>query len=497
MTHPLSRKSPRLPLRPLALAALALALGACASSRGLSPQGRLLDAGTLHGQQRLAGATLSPAAWPQAQWWKALGDPQLDQLVDEALRGSPDLAVADARLAQARASAGQADAERGPSLGVSAGYTGLRLPESMVGSEMGGHYAGTAQAMVSFSYGVDLWGGKRAAWEAAVGRSRAAEVDAQAARLDLAAAVVQAYVQLDLAWRQADIAEQDLERSNGVLALTRQRRDAGIDNDLQLRQAQGRVPAAQQQLQQAHQAMDQARTALAALLGQGPDRGLGIERPALAGLQAPGLPSVLPSELLGHRPDVVAARWRVEAAGQGIKAAKAQFYPSFNLSALGGVVNKNVGDLLEAASTFAYIGPAFSLPLFDAGRLRAGLAGRDADYDLAVADYNRTLVQALRQVADQVTALQSLQAQTASQQSALDAAQAAFALAQRRYKAGIGNYLDVLSAQQQVLSAQQALARIQSEARLAAVQLTSALGGGYDPAGMAQAPAAHDDLPNS
>lgn len=481
--------------RLLVVAALAAALAACASSRGLSPHGQLLDADALQSPVGSSPA-LSAAAWPQAQWWRALADPQLDVLVQQALAGAPDLAVADARLAQARAQAGLADAERGPSLSVSGGYTGLRLPESMVGDEMGGHYAGSAQVVLEARYGVDLWGGKRASWEAVVGRSRAAEVDAQAARLDLASAVVRAYVQLDLAWRQQDIAEDELARARQVLALVRQRRQAGIDSELQLRQAQARVPQAEQQRQQAQQAIERAQLALAALLGQGPEQGRAIRRPALAGLQAPTLPRVLPSELIGHRPDLVAARWRVEAATHGIAAAKAQFYPSFNLTALGGAVNTDLGQLLRASSTFAYLGPALSLPIFDAGRLRAHLAGRDADYDLAVADYNRTLVQALRQVADGVSALGSLQAQTAAQRQALETARAAFELARQRYQAGIGNYLDVLAAQQQVLAADQGLARLQASARLAAVDLTQALGGGYRPVD-ASAVTDSSDQPNS
>ncbi len=487
---------PSRPVRALAVSLLVLSLAACASSRGLHPQGQLLDGDRLQVSETLAHAALTPAAWPDGQWWQALGDPHLDALVDEALQGTPSLDAADARLRQAQARAGGANAERGPKLSASAGYTGLRLPESMVGDELGGRYAGSTQAMLSFSYGLDLWGGKRAAWEAAVDQAHAAEVDAQAARLDLSAGIVQAYVQLDYAWRMHDVASEELERSQKLLELTRQRRAAGIDSDVQLRQAQARVPAAQQQQQAAQQAIDEARTALAALLGQGPDRGLAIGRPQLAMDAVAALPSVLPSELLGHRPDVVAARWRVEAAGKGIAAAKAQFYPSLNLTALAGVVSKDIGDLLQASSSFAYLGPALSLPVFDSGRLRSGLAERDAQYDLAVAGYNQSLVQALREVADQVNALQSLDGQLQSQAQALETADAAFGLAQQRYRAGIGSYLEALTVQQQVLAMRQRMAALQSERLLAAVRLSRALGGGYAPAAVAQAPSVNE-IPHS
>ena len=467
--------------RPLLPATLVLALAACASSGGLQPQGRLLDADSLHSERTLATSDLSVAGVPASDWWRAFGDPQLDALVAEALAGHPSLDAADARLRQAQAQAGVARADRLPSLSVSGGYTGVRLPESMVGEELGGRYMGSGQVAFDFSYGVDLWGGKRASWEAAVDTVHAAAVDAQAARLKLASGIVQAYVELDRAWRAHDIAEQELERARKALQLVRQRRAAGIDSDLQVRQAEARIPAAQQQLQAAQQQIDAARTALAALLGQGPDRGLGIARPQALDVAALQLPGVLPSELLGRRPDIVAARWRVEAAGKQIKVAKARFYPSFNLTALAGVVAPNVGDLLRSGSTFAYLGPALSLPIFEGGRLRAGLSGADAQYDLAVAGYNQALVDALREVADQVNAVRSLEQQVQSQQQAVATAGSAFELAGQRYRAGIGNYLDVLSAQSQLLGAQQALATLHSQQLLAAARLTQALGGGYAP----------------
>ncbi|MCD7098978.1 efflux transporter outer membrane subunit [Stenotrophomonas sp. MMGLT7] len=486
MTNPMFRSVAR-PARALAVPLLALALAGCASSRGLQPQGRLLDADRLQASGTFSQVRLTPAAWPDSQWWRTLGDARLDALVEEALQGTPSLEAADARLRQAQAQAGSANAQRGPEVSATAGYTGLRLPESMVGDELGGSYAGSGHAALSFSYGLDLWGGKRAAWEAAVDQAHAAQVDAQAARLDLSAGIVQAYVQLDYAWRLHDVASEELERSRRLLELTRQRRAAGIDSDVQLRQAEARVPAAQQQQQAAQQSIDEARTALAALLGQGPDRGLAIARPQLAPDTSVALPSVLPSDLLGRRPDVVAARWRVEAAGKGIAAAKAQFYPSLNLTAMAGVASKDVGDLLKSGSTFAYLGPALSLPIFDSGRLRSGLAERDAQYDLAVAGYNQAVVQALREVADQVNALQSLQGQLASQAQALETAGAAFDLAQQRYRAGIGSYVEALTVQQQVLATRQRMAALQSERLQAAARLSRALGGGLAPVDAAQA----------
>jgi len=468
-------------LRPLAIGLLTLALAACASSRGLAPQDHPHDPSSLHAEKTLGQAGLSAAEWPATDWWKGFGDAQLDALVDEGLRNSPGLAAADARLRSAQAQAGSADASRKPSLSVSGGYTGLQLPESMVGDEMGGHYMGTTQAVLDFSYGVDLWGGKRAAWEAAVDQVHAADVDAQAARLNLSTAIVETYTRLAYNWRQLDVANDELARAKRTLELTQQRRNAGIDSDLQLRQAEARVPTAVQRAQSAQQDIDDARNALAALVGQGPDRGLSIARPNLPDPLVAQLPSVLPSELLGHRPDVVAARWRVEAANKDVRSAKTKFYPSFNITALGGVVASNVGDLLKSDSVFGILAPAISLPIFDGGRLRANLSSKDAAYDLAVADYNQKIIGALHEVADQVNAVRSLQARVQSQGDALKTAQAAYDLSQQRYRAGIGSFLEVLSVEEQLLVAQQRMALLQSEQILASVRLRQALGGGFAP----------------
>ena len=156
--HPTLRRSGRA----LLVSALALALAACASSRGLNPQGHVLDVDSLHSERTLADSDLSAAGFPAQDWWKALGDAQLDALIAEGLAGHPSLDAADARLRQAQSQVGTARADRLPSLSVSGGYTGLRLPESMAGDEIGGHYAGSSQVAFDFSYGIDLWGGKRA-----------------------------------------------------------------------------------------------------------------------------------------------------------------------------------------------------------------------------------------------------------------------------------------------------------------------------------------------
>ncbi|HEX2082104.1 MAG TPA: efflux transporter outer membrane subunit, partial [Xanthomonadaceae bacterium] len=296
--------STRTGFAPLLLSVLVAA--GCASTHGLAPQGRTLDADTLQAQRTLAQATFSDAAFPAQDWWKTLGDPQLDALIAEALQGTPSLDAADARVRQAQAQAGQADAARKPDLSASAQATAVRLPETLAPEPLGGELNTSAVLMFDFKWTPDLWDGQRAQYEAAVGQLRAAEIDAQAARLMLASNIARSYVSLAQAFNALDVAQREGQRSADLLELSRQRVAAGLDNQMQLRQAETAIASARQQAQAAQQQIDALHNALAALLGQGPDRGLQIAAPQLLDAPAPRVPAVMPSELLGHRPDVVA-----------------------------------------------------------------------------------------------------------------------------------------------------------------------------------------------
>lgn len=438
-------------LSPLAFAlGGALLLAGCASSAGLAPQGTPRDAATLEAGRALSGAPLSAAAWPAERWWTAFGDTQLDALIDEALAGSPSLDAAAARVRKAQAQAGLAEAARKPSVGGSAQYAVAQLPAGLAGEDLGGQLLHNAVLTLKFDWPLDVWGGKRADAQAALGQARASEVDAQAARLSLAANVARSYVALAQAFDDLGLARREQARADDLVTLGKQRIAAGLDNQAALRGNEAMAAAAKAQADAAQQRIDALRNALAALLGQGPDRGLAIQRPHLLETPAPALPSVLPSELLGHRPDVVAARWRVEAAAQGITSAKARFRPSIDLSGLVGLAATGFSGLFDSDAFLGFGGPALSLPIFDGGQLRSNLAARDADYDLAVADYNRTVVDGLRQVTDAVQAIRALDAQAA-------------ALEQAR---------------KPLLQAEQQLAAVRSLRYAAAIDLDQALGGG-------------------
>jgi len=467
--------------KPLPLAAAlagALLVSACASTRGLQPASTPNDPASLPVAHSLAGIPLSDAAFPRQDWWHALGDPQLDGLIDEALRGTPSLAAADARVRKAQAQAGLADAARKPTIGASGQYALAELPEGLAGDEIGGKLLRNAVLMMKFDLPLDVWGGKRAQYEAALDQVHASQIEAQAARLTLAANIARAYVALAQAFDTQQLIQREQARSAQLQRLAQQRVDAGIDNRMTLRNTEAAVASAKAQADAAQQQIDTLRNTLAVLLGQGPDRGLAIQRPHLLQAAAPALPSVLPSELLGHRPDVVAARWRVEAAAQGIALAKASFKPSIDLSALVGLASTGFSDLFRSDALLGFGGPAISLPIFDGGRLRNNLSARDADYDLAVADYDATAVQALREVVDALQTIRALDAQRAALEQADSAARAAFDLVNARHQAGMSSTIDVLAAQKPVLQIQQQLATLRAQRYAAGIDLNRALGGG-------------------
>lgn len=463
----------------VSLMLLAMSVAGCANFSGLDTQGQRLDANHLQAGKSLNGVTLSAAAWPADDWWKTLGDPQLDSLIREALRDSPDMQVASARAHQALAAAYAADAARMPTVDASAGISRSRLARDQDPLLAGDTYSTVRKVDASFNYNFDLWGGQRAAWEAALGQARAAEVDRQAAQLTLAADVARAYSDLGQAYIIYDLASEDLERTRQMLDLSKRRLSSGIDSQYQYQQTESLEASSQEQQIDAEKKLKSAKIALAVLLGKGPDRGNELTRPQVLAPSAVAVPSVLPAELLGRRPDLVAARWRVEAASKNIAAGKANFYPNLNLSASAGA-EALLGDaMFGSASRFFNIAPTVSLPIFDGGRLRADLDARDADYDLAVAQYNKSLVKALGDVSDTLSQLREIGRQIQAQQHAAQIVQSSYNTVVQRYGSGIGNYLDVLSIEQQLLQAQRQLANLNAEQIDLSIQLMQALGGGF------------------
>jgi NodT family efflux transporter outer membrane factor (OMF) lipoprotein len=470
---------------PATALALCFALTGCVGSRGLHTTGTLTDPRSLKAEQSLADVPLSPTAWPSRDWWIGFGDPQLTALIDEALHNNPSLDEAEARARQAQALADGAEAARKPQIDLNNQILGSELSkkDALYPEYVLGEFGWYKSATLDFSWDLDLWGGKREVWEAALGRSRAAQIDAYGARIQLSVNVARAYVRLGYTFAQQDVAEGELQRAGKTLALVRRMVAGGLGTRQQESLADSQVASAEQQKSQADRAIDAARSRLSVLVGQGPDRGLAITRPHLIDPVVIALPDKLSLDLIGRRADLVAARWQVEAASRNIKATKTEFLPNVSLGAMAGFIALGSENLFQLPARTYSAGPALTLPIFDGGRLRTKLASNDAAYDQMVARYNGLLIAALNAVSDTLSALASVRNQIALEKRAQQDALKSWEDAMREYKGGVSGPLTPLISRQQLLIADQRTALLESEEADISIRLIEALGGGFGAAG--------------
>lgn len=460
-----------------------MAVAGCASMQHIEPVDRIRSPESLDMGKALEDAKVD-ARWPATDWYTAYGDPQLNQWIERAKAGSPTLATAMARLREAGAAAGIAKSAEIPHVDGTANLTRHDWPANGYYGPgvLGGNTTWDNTTALTLSYNLDLWGSEKNGALKALDAAHASAADARAAELELEVNIVQAYVDLSQNYALLDIAQQILLQQRQIAGLAQRRLTGGIGTQLELSQAEAPLPEAERQLEFYREAIELDRNELAALAGQGPGAGDEIQRPALSLAAQPSMPSVLPAELLGHRPDVVASRWMVAAQARGIDVSKALFYPNINLIA-------SVSQMAAGGSLLTFLsgpdrgwtaGPAITLPVFEGGRLRSQLGAASAQYDEAVDHYNGTLVSALKNIADQVVQLRSLNLQLDAVGRSVTAARKSYQLANDGYRRGLTDYLDVLVSQSQLLHAQEGEARIRARRLAAYALLSAALGGGFD-----------------
>jgi NodT family efflux transporter outer membrane factor (OMF) lipoprotein len=422
------------------------------------------------------------AHWPTAQWWQAYGDPQLNHWIDLAVQDSPSLAMAAARVRQARAMAGIA--ESAESLQIDGDSTLKRHNWPTDPFYGPGELANTTtwdnNAALGFSYALDLWGRESNATERAVDMAHMRAAEARMARLELQNNVLRAYIQLSLHYAERDIVDATLKQQQQILDLAHKRLDGGIGTHFEVSQAQTPLPQTHRQLDALDEEIALSRNQLAALAGKGPGEGAQLQRPTLSLDAALKLPSALPAELLGQRPDVVASRWQVAAQARGIDVAHAGFYPNVDLVGSLGFMATGGGALefLTGKKLTYGIGPAISLPIFDGGRLRAELGEASAGYDIAVAQYNQTLVNALKGISDQLIRRESMDKQQGFAAESVASAQKTYDIAMVAFQRGLTDYLNVLNAQTLLFKQQQVQQQVQAARLSAHAELVTALGGG-------------------
>jgi NodT family efflux transporter outer membrane factor (OMF) lipoprotein len=475
----------RRPARSAALAGVSLALMVSACAPSLGTRRQLSQPQDYASARSLAAPT---AEWPADDWWTAYGDPQLSSLIDQALKGSPDLREAEARVKAAEAQAEQARSPLIPQPSANASAAPTRaskeigFPPQFRGFLPGGFHTNT-RITADLSWQLDFFGRNRAALAAATSQAEAARADAAAARLQIASAVAASYAQFLQLSADRDAAAEALKVRQQTLDLVGQRLRNGLETRGEFSQQNATVPVAKSDVDRLDLQILQTRHQLAALIGKGPDAGLDLQRPANPTLRPLGLPSNLAVDLVGRRPDIVAARLRAEAAAKQERVARLDFYPNISLTGYYGAQSLDIGNIFKRDANIGSLGPAIHLPNFIGGpQLRGALRQRRAEYEEAVAEYDKALANALREVADAIAAQRSLADQVTDAQSSLQSSEEAYQVAKARYLGGLSPYLNVLTAETSVLQARRTLADLNAQALSFDVALVRALGGGFQAA---------------
>jgi len=442
---------------------------------GESPQVKPVE---VYETKDMLGASAAQGVWPQSVWWRTYGDQQLSALIAEALAKSPSLMQAEARVRMAAAVAEQTGANLYPTISANGSYSSLRQSYHL-GVPVPEGQRDTAAATLDLRYQLDFWGKNRALLAAATSEAEAARLEREQASLLVSTALAAAYANLAQLYANWDAANDALHVRQKSAELIHQRQQNGLENLGSYEQEIAAVASAEAEIEAIKEHIALAKNALVALIGVGPDRAQNIERPDIQKLEPFGLPENLPAELLGRRPDIMAAKLQVEAASSLTDAAKASFYPNVNLVGSVGQSVLGLGYFGVADSLVAAIGPTVSLPIFDGSRLRGTYRQARAGYDAAVATYDATLQNALHEVADVVTSERMLAPRLEKTAAALKASEKAYEIINNRYRGGLAGYLEVLRSEDVLIANQRALADLKTRSFTLDIALVRALGGGF------------------
>lgn len=415
-------------------------------------------------------ATSSNSAAIDADWWQSFGDPALAALVERALANNPDVAIAAARVRDARAGVLAAHAQLLPTLGAALAGGRSRTVNAF-GKPLEQNFL---QPQASLGYEVDLFGRLSDSASAARSLWLASRAAHDSVRLSVAGAVASQYLLLLGLDARLQVAEATLAARAQSLRLAQSRDDAGYSPRLELQQARAEYDATAQIVPQLRAAIRRTEDAIGQLTGDGPGpvtRGL-----ALAAVKVPVVPAGVPSALLDRRPDIAQAADQLAASDANLAVARKRFLPQLRLGVSGGVAFSSA---LVDPITVWQVGGSVLAPLFEGGRLRAGVESAAAGRDQAAFAYRRTVLQSLREVEDALAATSAADSQVALAQHQRDTLAEALRLATNRYRAGYSGYLEQLDAQRGLLNAELGLVGLQTDALSARVQLYQALGGGW------------------
>jgi NodT family efflux transporter outer membrane factor (OMF) lipoprotein len=477
-----------------------LLVGSCAWIPKGDPPAEYLEPPEM--KETLAEVTSRLQEWPEDRWWEQFGNPELNDLIETALKDNPGLKVASARLRQAEALVKVEGARLLPFLEADASLTYERLSQHGVFAALNPEVAGVRFMLgiinpLSFRYEFDFWGKNRALLEAALGHAAAEEAEKAEVRLRLTAGIARAYFRGLALQQQLNIVKAivDIRRDLRNLAQTRFR--LGLDNDQPVKVAVAEYEAAFKRQAGVRDQLDVQRHLLARLVGKGPDEAMHLfSKPTVAIPNQIPAPDHLSIGLLVHRPDLAAALYRAHAASRLVKVSKAQFYPTIDLTGFVGfnalTLTKGadqLANLLFSGQSFSYgVAPGLRIPWFEGGRLRGELGAQRAEYDGAVELYNDTLLDAMREVADSLSAWQTTREMLESHKRLLASLGEDWRLAKVRLVSGLDDDREVLRHRHPVLEQEYVLRALESDQLVAAVDLIESLGGGYHNADIEKRP---------
>jgi len=432
-------------------------------------------------------------SWPREEWWRAFRSPELDAVIDKALRDNQSLRKAEDALRGADALAQVAGARLLPEVQATFGMRQSRNPLHGVVASYNPAQGGLEKTMafinpLVMSYELDFWQKNRALLDAAIGESAAQEAELEQARLLLTASVARAYLRGYATARQLEVAKALTRMRRDLVSLAETRYRTGLDSLDGVQVARAEFENAVRREAAVQALLTLQKDALARLMGEGPDAAhdlyAGRRAPSPA---APALPRSLPIELLVHRPDLAAALRRAEAAAARVHVAKTLFLPSIDLAISGGFegsvtstkISKLAGYLFTPSAIGYAVSPTLRLPVFQGGRLSGNLEVQHADYDQAVDSYNETLLQAAQQVADASANLKRACTEYEAQTRFLRAARAQYDLAQTRLRDGLKDRREIVVERADLFESGFTQRALEGDRLIAAVDLYQTLGGGY------------------
>ncbi len=465
----------------------ALLLTACAAPEFKQPQ---VDTPTAFKESQVVTAS-DGTRWKQAQnaerqprgeWWLAFNDPALNELIAEATRNNANLAVAAARVKQARAIAGIAEADRIPQIGVGVGAQRSRASALSLGVPSSTDIAPqtTYNASLTASYEVDLFG--RVSSNVAAARGDAAQVEAnyRSVLLSLQADVAQTYFRLRATDAELATVEQTVRLREESVKVNQRRFDLGDIGEFDLSRAKTELSTTRAEAIGLQRRRATTEHALAVLLGKPAAAYTAGNSPLLDSALLPAIPAGLPSSLLERRPDIAAAQKAMEASNARIGVARAAMFPALDITANGGGASGHFSDVFKWSSRSWVLGALLSMPLIDGGRNSANVTRSEAALEESVAGYRQTVLSAFAEVEDNLAGLRILGGQTAQIDDALVSARRSADLAQKLYDAGRSSYLDLLDAQRNLAAVERNAVQLRGDRAVTTVALIRSLGGDWN-----------------